>query len=297
MRCGIVAIVGRANAGKSTLMNRLLDEKVSIVSPVPQTTRNMVRGILTEPRGQLVFLDTPGVHKATHDLGHLMNRTARHSVKGCDIALLVCDGSSAPREEDDGWMRKLRKGEEEWLLALNKADTGAPHAADYDAIEAAAAADDPAGRGPALRLRVSAMTGAGVPELVSALFERVPEGPLLFPEDILTDFPRNLAIADVVRECLFARLHDEIPHAVAVRVDKFTERGDEWLVDAFVYVNKPSQKPIVLGRRGELLKEVTAEAEKQLSGMYERRVRLFLWVKVEPGWAKNFWLLKQMGYA
>jgi GTP-binding protein Era len=313
-RTGIVAIVGRANVGKSTLMNRLLDEKVSIVSLVPQTTRNLVRGILTEPRGQLVFLDTPGVHKATHDLGRLMNRTARISIEGADVALLVLDGSDRPEQEDDGWMRKLAKLHTQVVAVLNKRDVGTHQAAAYRRLwdEAAAAAvaprdgepppeapgrpDGVAGP-PAPRWHeVSALTGAGTEALLADLFALVPLGPALFPEDMLTDFPRRWNIADVVREKLFLRLHDELPHAVAVLVDRVTEGRDRWVVDAEILVNRPTQKPIILGLKGRMLRAVRRAAEAELAAMYERPVDLNLWVRVEEDWAKKHWILKRLGY-
>lgn len=294
-RCGIVALVGRANVGKSTLMNRLLGEKVSIVSPVAQTTRNLVRGILTEQRGQLVFLDTPGVHRARHDLGKLMNRIARASAQGADMTLLLVDVSSRPREEDTGWMRKLIKAKAPCIVACNKSDLGGGQGDEYREAWKALA-EDAAGGAAQLWLNISALTGRGVDELLDALFESAPPGPALFPEDVLTDFPRNWAIADIVREKLFALLREELPHAVAVRVDAVEEREGAWSVKADILVDKPSQKAIVIGNKGRVLRTVRRQAEAELSEMYERKVALNLWVKVQKHWAKNHWTLKQLGY-
>lgn len=294
-RCGIVAIVGRASVGKSSLINRILGEKISIVSPVPQTTRNVVRGVHTEARGQLVFLDTPGVHKAEHDLGKLMNRMARVSIEGADVALLVLDGTSAPQDEDLGWMRKLLRAPCQLVLALNKADVSASHAAEYEEawrqIEAAGTE-----RRDARWVSISAQTGAGVDGLLGELFSLVPIGPALFAEDLLTDFPRRLAIADIIREKLFGVLHQELPHCIAVYVDELEEKEHGWEISAQVYVNKASQKGIVLGDKGRRLRRAREQAEVELQKIYERPMKLNLWVKVEPQWAKNFWILRQMGY-
>ncbi len=296
LRCGMVAVVGRANVGKSTLINTILEEKISIVSPVAQTTRNLIRGILTEPRGQLAFLDTPGIHKADHDLGRLMNRIARTSVEGVDIILLVLDLSRPPREEDEGWMRRILREQTRCVVALNKADRGTERAEVYKKLWS----DVAAGKGLSQKadwLTVSAATGAGTGELVNHLFRSVPEGPLLFPADVLSDYPRNLTLADAIREKLFLHLKEELPQAVAVGIESIREEGDRWLIHGLVYVNKPSQKRIVVGEKGRVIKAVTRQAEKDLSEMYDRPIELTLWVKVEKNWSRNFWMLKKLGYA
>lgn len=309
LRAGIVAIIGRANVGKSSLINAVLGEKISIVTPVAQTTRNVIRGILTEPRGQLVFHDTPGVHKAASDLGKLMNRIARTSIEGADVALLVLDSSQPPRDEDAGWMSRLQKEQIPVVIVLNKSDLGGAGRAALQDAWAAAARGPQAQEGapPATRpsdpprapvwMDVSSLTGAGVPELVSRLFEMVPVGPQLFPDDVLTDFPRKLAIADVIREKLYADLREELPHAVAVWVEDLEESDGGWRVQANIYVQKHSQKGIVIGDKGRQLRKVRRAAELELINVYARPVALELWVKVERKWDRNFWLLKKFGYA
>ncbi|MCX6998376.1 MAG: GTPase Era [Kiritimatiellaeota bacterium] len=271
LRAGMVAIVGRANVGKSTLLNRMLEEKVSIVSPVAQTTRNLVRAVLTEPRGQLVFLDTPGVHRATHDLGRLMNQMARTSVAGVDVVLLVLDGSTAPQPEDEGWMRRLLFHPASVLAVLNKSDQGPACADAYRQRWAAVAKEKDVAKSVEW-LDASATTGAGVSELVSRLFAQVPVGPLLFPEDVMTDYPRKLAMADVIREKYFMVLRNELPHALAVSIDTIEEKPEGWRVEGSIYVDKPSQKPIVIGEKGRLLKGVRQAAEQELSALYETPV-------------------------
>ncbi len=295
-RAGVVAVVGRANVGKSTLINRICEEKVSIVSPVAQTTRNLIRAVVTEPRGQLVLLDTPGVHQAVRDLGRLMNRAARAAVAGVDVVLLVLDGVAAPRPEDEGWLRRLLFHPAPVIALLNKADQGATQAPAYRQCWAAVAAEKKADK-PVIWLSASALSGAGVPELVSRLFALLPVGPPLFPDDVLTDYPRKLAMADVVREQYFLVLRDELPHALAVSIEAIAEQPGGWQVAGTVYVDKPSQKPMVIGAKAWLLKRVRRAAEQELSAMYATPVKLDLRVKVEKNWSRNFWLLKQFGYA
>jgi GTP-binding protein Era len=295
-RAGMIAIVGRANVGKSTLINRILDEKISIVSPIAQTTRNLIRGVLTEPRGQLVFLDTPGVHKASYDLGRLMNGIARTSIEGVDIVLLVFDVSEPPQIEDDGWIRRLLFEETACVAVLNKTERGPGKSAEYRKLWDDLAKEKGVSKTPTW-MSISGATGQGVNALVDLLFQVVPEGPQLFPEDVLTDFPRKLAMADIVREKYFAVLRDELPHALAVEIEEIHEREADWDIQGIVYVQKSSQKGIVLGNKGRLLRKVQAEAEKEIGEIYGHRVSLDLWVKVQKDWSRNFWFLKRLGYA
>ena len=295
-RAGIVAIVGRTNVGKSTLVNHLLGEKVSIVSDTVQTTRNLIRAILTEPRGQIVFLDTPGVHKAQGELGKNLNKAARSAVQGVDAILLVLDASIAPELEDDGWFRRIAREDVPCVFALNKIDRKPDRSDRYRALWEEIKAEKESGRQP-VWAAVSALQGDGMAGLLDTLFATVPEGPPLFPDDILTDYPRKLNIADVIREKLFHRLHEELPHAVAVWVEEIDEQENKWVVEASIYVERHSQKGIVIGEKGRLLKWVREQAEKELHEMYGVRFKLKLWVKVEKNWRKNFWILKKLGYA
>lgn len=291
----MVAVVGRANVGKSSLVNALLGEKVSIVSPVAQTTRNMIRGILTEPRGQIVFVDTPGVHKAGSELGKLMNRVARGAVEGVDVVLLVLDGSEPPQLEDEGWMSRLLFADVPVVACLNKSDLGAGREPAYRALWAARAREKNVNKEP-VWVSVSAQSGDGLPALLERLHGYMPEGPLLFPADVLTDYPRKLAMSDVIREKLFADLRDEVPHAVAVWIEHLAETPERWDVDVAIYVNKSSQKGIVLGEKGRRLRKAKRRAEAELSEIYGRPVALKMWVKVEKDWSRNFWMLKKLGY-
>ena len=295
-KAGIVSIVGRTNVGKSTLVNHLLGEKVSIVSDTVQTTRNLIRAILTEERGQIVFLDTPGVHKAKGELGKNLNKAARSSVEGVDAILLVLDGSKKPALEDDGWFRRIAREEVPCIIALNKSDLHSNRADDYKTLWKEIKAEKESTQEP-VWVSVSALHGDGMAGLLDTLFETIPVGPLLFPDDILTDYPRKLNMADVIREKLFFRLHEELPHAVAVWIEDINEGEKKWTVDATIYVERHSQKGIVIGEKGRLLKWVREQAEKELYEMYGVRFKLKLWVKVEKNWRKNFWMLKKFGYA
>ncbi len=299
-RAGIVAVVGRANVGKSSLINALVGEKVSVVSPVAQTTRHRIRAILNDRRGQVVLLDTPGVHRAESDLGRLMNRAARKAAEGTDLVLLLLDGSAAPRIEDEGWLRRLcsgREGMEAWMIALTKSDLGAPCEAAYRALLSRVRAAEPdAGSRPEPEwIRVSAATGDGLERLLDRVFDRLPVHPPLFPDDVVTDFPRRLFMADVVREKLFLRLREELPHRVAVWIEDLEETPEGWSVAAVVYVERSSQQGIVVGYKGRQIRAVRRAAEAELGAIYGHPVRVGLVVKVEKNWTKNYWFLKKTG--
>jgi GTP-binding protein Era len=295
-KAGIVAIVGRTNVGKSTLVNHLLGEKVSIVSDTVQTTRNVIRAILTEERGQLVFLDTPGVHKAQGDMGKNLNKAARSAVQGVDTILLVLDASSKPELEDDGWFRRITREEAPCIIALNKSDRTYDCSEQYKTMWEEIKVDRESDK-EVQWMNISALQGINMPELLASMFTLIPEGPALFPDDILTDYPRKLNIADVVREKYFHRLEQELPHALAIWVEEIHEGEKKWTVDISIMVERHSQKGIVIGDKGRLIKWVREQAEKELYEMYGVRFKLNLWVKVEKNWRKNFWILKKLGYA
>jgi len=297
IRCAIIGVVGRTNAGKSTLINQLVGEKISIVSPVVQTTRNTIRGVLTEERGQLVFVDTPGLHKSESTLGTLMNRMARHAAANVDVLLVVFDGNHAPEIEDDGWMRRALFAEQPCIFMLNKADLTPSYAGAYKELWEKIQKEKQHTREISC-LRASAESGDGLKPLVDALFGlATPSEELLFPADTVTDYPRRLAIADVIREKLFAKIYQEVPHEVGVRVDEIQESEGKWVVSATIMVNRPSQKGIVVGLKGRTLRYVRRLAEPEIGSMFGVTVELVFWVKVERNWMKNFWILREMGYA
>jgi GTP-binding protein Era len=297
-KAAMVGVVGRTNAGKSTVVNQMVGEKVSIVSPVEQTTRNTIRGIVEDPRGQLVLLDTPGLHKAVGPLGKLLNGMARATSAGVDILLVVFDAAHEPQLEDEGWMRRVAKERpDKVVFALNKCDRSPFYETMFRDLWKEVAPEPQASDHEPRWVTCCGIRKGGCDMLMDALFDFADPGPALFPEDVVTDYPRKLAIADVVREKLIQRLRDEVPHEVGVAVkDLYEDRKRGWDVAVTIYVNRPSQKGIVIGPRGSLLKAVRQSAEPELSDMFGVKVRLELWVKVEPNWMKNGRLLAEMGY-
>ncbi len=297
-KAAMVGVVGRTNAGKSTVVNQMVGEKVSIVSPVEQTTRNTIRGIVEDPRGQLVLLDTPGLHKAVGPLGKLLNGMARATSAGVDILLVVFDAAHEPQLEDEGWMRRVAKERpDKVVFVLNKCDRSPFYETMFRDLWKEVAPEPQASDYEPRWVTCCGIRKGGCDMLMDALFDFADPGPALFPEDVVTDYPRKLAIADVVREKLIQRLRDEVPHEVGVAVkDLYEDRKRGWDVAVTIYVNRPSQKGIVIGPRGSLLKAVRQSAEPELSDMFGVKVRLELWVKVEPNWMKNGRLLAEMGY-
>ena len=318
-KVAVVGVVGRTNAGKSTLVNRLVGEKVSIVSPVEQTTRNTVRGIVADPRGQLVLLDTPGLHKAVGTLGKLLNRMARRSAAGTDITCVVFDAAQEPQLEDIGWMQRIAKEKpEKVVFVLNKADRAPFFETMYrEAWEESQAEVKVKGEGEqrmdkdsAVHLDPSpspiwtkciATTEGGAKAVLDALFDFAEEGEKLFDDDIVTDYPRKLAIADSIREKYLAKMHQEVPHEMGILVKRIKEEGkgkkeEVWKVDVEVLVNRASQKPIVIGKGAETVKYVRKCAERELSEVFGVKVEMEIWVRVEPNWMKNERLLAEMGY-
>ena len=324
-KVAIVGVVGRTNAGKSTLVNRLVGEKVSIVSPVEQTTRNTVRGIVADPRGQLVLLDTPGLHKAVGELGRLLNRMARRSAAGTDVTCVVFDAAQEPQLEDIGWMQRIAKEKpEKVVFVLNKADKAPFYEGMYREAWEEAQIEVEGGRSKVEQrkdkdstvhcspspltftspvwVKCIATTEGGAKAVLDALFDFAEEGEKLFDDDIVTDYPRKLAIADSIREKYLAKMHQEVPHEMGILVKRIKEvkaKGEgegRWEVDVEVLVNRASQKPIVIGKGAETVKYVRKCAERELSDIFGVKVAMEIWVRVEPNWMKNERLLAEMGY-
>ena len=316
-KVAVVGVVGRTNAGKSTLVNRLVGEKVSIVSPVEQTTRNTVRGIVADPRGQLVLLDTPGLHKAVGTLGKLLNRMARRSAAGTDITCVVFDAAQEPQLEDIGWMQRIAKEKpEKVVFVLNKADRAPFFETMYrEAWEDARRKTEDGGEdirretldeessvsclksSSPVWVKCIATTEGGAKAVLDALFDFAEEGEKLFDDDIVTDYPRKLAIADSIREKYLAKMHQEVPHEMGILVKKIKEKSNRvWEADVEVLVNRASQKPIVIGKGAETVKYVRKCAERELSDVFGVKVEMEIWVRVEPNWMKNERLLAEMGY-
>ena len=279
MKSGFATLVGRPNVGKSTLLNTVLGQKVSITSPVVQTTRNQVRGVLTRPGAQVVFVDTPGVHKPRSLLGQRLNDTAAGALSGVDLTLLVVD-ATAPLGKGDRFVASMVAGDA--ICVVNKIDA-ASRADVLGQLRAAAEAVEAAEFFP-----VSARTGKGVPELVDAIVDRMPEGPQMYPDDMVTDVPEAFWVSELVREQLLAVTRDEVPHSIACRVTEW-----EWpRIRCEILVERDSQKGIVIGHGGTVLKEVGTRVREQLPpGAY-----LELFVKVDPNWQSRPKALERLGY-
>jgi GTP-binding protein Era len=289
-RAGLGAILGRTNTGKSTLLNRLVGEKLAIVSPKPQTTRSRILGILTRDDAQLLLLDTPGLHAGGKALNQALHQQVAEATEDCDVALLLLD----PR---DGW------GADHAELAARLRARGVPLVAAgnrCDVPECAAAAWPPPGSeasGVCAWVRVSARTGEGVPELVVALVARLPEAPAAYPPDQLSDRPLRFLAAELVREAAFAALEQELPYALAVEIVEFDEsRADLVRIRANLLVERASQKPIVVGKGGAVIKAIGQAARAEIERLLGTRVHLELWVKVEPTWSRRPGRLKALGY-
>ena len=279
MKSGFATLVGRPNVGKSTLLNTILGQKVSITSPVVQTTRNQVRGVLNRPGAQVVFVDTPGVHKPRSLLGQRLNDTAAGALSGVDLTLLVIDATAA-LGKGDRFVASMVAGDT--ICVVNKIDA-APRAMVLEQLRAAADSLQAAEYFP-----VSAKTGKGVTELVDAIVDRMPEGPQMYPDDMVTDVPEAFWVAELVREQLLAVTREEVPHSIACRVTEW-----EWpRIRCEILVERDSQKGIVIGHGGSVLKEVGIRVREQLPpGAY-----LELFVKVDPNWQSRPKALERLGY-
>jgi GTP-binding protein Era len=292
-KSGFVALLGRPNVGKSTLLNRILGAKIAIVTPKPQTTRDRIAGILTEDRGQIVFLDSPGIHKPHRALNSYMVRTAQRIGEEADIVAHVVDDRRVGRGGEDALVRGILSNlPVPRLLVLNKVDRMGAEAA------RARRAEQTADGFYAGSFLVSATRGDGVGDFVSALFARLPEGPAFYPEEDLTDLPMRFIAKEVIREKLFEQLEEEIPYSVAVQIEEYREETEKNLVRirADVLVERESQKGIVIGRGGTLLKKAGTAARLELEKETGARVYLELFVKVEREWSRSETMLRRLGY-
>ena len=289
-RSGFVALAGRPNVGKSTLLNRLVGEKVAIVSNRPQTTRRAIRGVATGGGWQLVLVALPGVQRPRDPLTERMQRRMERELADSDAALLVLNGEQGVGPGDGFIARAITNARVPVAIAVNKVDV-LSRARTLAALEAAAALELDGDVFP-----VSARTGAGVPELAEALIALVPEGPLLYPPEERTDLPPRVRIAELIREQVLARTRDELPHAVEVEVEEIEERGDETLVvEARVWAETESQKGILIGAGGAMVRSVGTAARREIEALTGRRVHLDLSVRVRKGWRRDDALLDRLG--
>jgi GTP-binding protein Era len=292
-RSGFIAILGKPNVGKSTLVNALLGQKIAAVSPRPQTTRRRQLGILTLPDAQLVFVDTPGIHVPRHKLGQYFNQEAEEALDGVNIVLFLVDASSEPDDEDRqaaGLLQTLRR-RPSLVLGLNKIDK-VPEAA-REVVRSMYQSLVP--EAPALAF--SAASRLGLKELLEALTALLPPGPAEFPDEQITDLYEKEIAADLIREAALVFLRDEVPHALAVRMDEFSERenGNAYIA-ATLLVERDSQKGIVIGEKGAMLKKIGSAARKEIEAMSGRQVFLELRVKVDKDWRDDENALRRLGY-
>ena len=278
---GFAAIIGRPNAGKSTLLNRLVGQKVAIVASKPQTTRNRIQGIVSTARGQVVLIDTPGLHDAESALGRQMMKEVAAALEGIDLLLLIVDASSPHGHQDEMLLEKAKRFGGKAILAVNKVDAVLkpkllPMMDDFQkAFDFAAI------------VPISALKGTGCDALLDEILQRLPEHEAYFPEDQVTDQPERFLAAEIVREKAIALTYHEVPHALAVLVDKFEEKARLVRIEATLNVERESQKKILIGHKGAMLKKIGTQARKELESLLGTRVFLGLFVKVAPGWRES----------
>ena len=290
-KSGFVAIVGRPNVGKSTFMNYVLGQKIAIMSDKAQTTRNKIQGVYTKDNAQIVFLDTPGIHKPKHELGEFMVKSAYSALKEVDAVLFMVNVSEKRGPGDDFIIEKLKGIKTPIFLVLNKIDLVTPEVL-LERVESYKDALDFAGVFP-----ISVLQGNNVNELMEALIEALPEGPQYYPADQITDHPEYFVVSELIREKILQLTQEEIPHSVAVTVDKMQkDEFDKVHVYANIIVERKSQKGIIIGKGGRLLKEIGTRSRRDIQQLLGNKVYLELWVKVEKDWRKRKSNLQEYGY-
>ena len=291
-RSGFVSLIGRPNVGKSTLLNFLLGQKIAIISPKPQTTRNRILGIKNLPAAQIIFLDTPGIHRSGNLLNQSMVRTALATFQEVDVVCLLIEANNPDHEENDWILENLKKVGKPVFLAINKIDQ-IPKGNLLSIMERFSQK----GRFEQI-IPISAVLGDGVDILLRELLQVLPEGPRLFPEDMVTDLPERFLAAELIREKVFHLTREEIPYATAVAIGEFKEREDKNLVviRATIQVERETQKGILIGEKGKRLKEIGRLAREEMEALLGVRVFLELWVKVERNWRDDPRALRRLGF-
>ncbi len=290
-RSGFVALVGRPNTGKSTLVNALVAEKISIVTPKPQTTRHSIMGVVTRSDFQVIFVDTPGLHRAgSRQINRTMNRAADSSIAGADLAVLMVDARGWT-DKDDFALRHLTDAGIPVILAVNKIDLVKPREKLLPFLQACSERAEFAEIVP-----ISARSGKNLDRLLEVIRQRLPQGPELFPESMKTDRGVEFRIAEVIREKLLMALHDEVPYGLAVEILRLEQRDELLLADVIVWVERESHCGIVVGRGGENLKRVGRAARLELEKILKRPLHLQTRVKVKENWSDNLAALRQLGY-
>ena len=290
-KSGFVAIVGRPNVGKSTLMNHLIGQKVAITSPVAQTTRNRLQGILTTPEAQIIFVDTPGIHKPHHELGKVLVQNAKTAIKSVDLVLFVVDSSTEAGTGDRFIFDILKRMDTPVVLGLNKVDLQPNN---YQFIDDTYA--DLIAEANWSTVKFSATAGTGTEKLQQALIDRLETGPYYYPPDLVTDQPERFIMAELIREQILLHTRQEIPHSVAITIEKIEETPKITRVNAAINIERSSQKGIIIGRKGSMLKTIGSAARQQIQKLISGNVYLELFVKVEPKWRQSRMRLAEFGY-
>lgn len=289
--CGYTAIVGRPNVGKSTLLNRILGQKIAITSPRPQTTRHKIIGIKTGPHGQAVYVDTPGIHRGgKRAINRYMNKAARSSLAEVDVVVFVVDATRWT-EQDADVLRSLAALDVPVVAAVNKIDTLAEKGLLLPYLQRLAEKFNFAAIVP-----LSARKGDNVDKLEAEVTSRLPQGEALFPEDQVTDRSQRFIAAELIREKLMRRLGEELPYAVTVEIEQFTVEGSMFRIHAVIWVEKEGQKAIVIGKGGAMLKEIGRHAREDMEKIFDAKVFLETWVRVKEGWSEDERLLRKLGY-
>jgi GTP-binding protein Era len=290
-RSGFVAIIGRPNVGKSTFMNRILGEKVAIMSPKAQTTRNKINGIYTQPDAQIVFVDTPGIHKPQNELDEYMDQAALSTLNQVDAVLFMVAADEEPGRGDKWILNELEKVKSPVYLLINKIDLVHPDdllplITEYSKM-----------RDFSEIFPISATMGNNVDDLLTKLIADLPEGPQYYPDDELTDHPEYFVVGELIREKILELSHDEVPHAVAVVVERMKDYvGGKLQIEANIFVERPGQKAIIIGKGGSMLKQIGIKARRDIETLLGEKVNLKLWVKVQKNWRDNNAYLRTLGY-
>ncbi|MDJ0510155.1 MAG: GTPase Era [Crocosphaera sp.] len=290
-KSGFVGIIGRPNVGKSTLMNQLIGQKIAITSPVSQTTRNRLRGILTTEKYQIIFVDTPGIHKPHHTLGKIIVKNAKTAINSVDVILLVVDSSVSSGGGDRYIIDLLKTVEKPVIIGLNKTDQ---QPTDYQALDESYSSLIEEYNWP--MIKISALTGEGLETLQNLLVDRLEPGPYYYPPDLITDQPERFIMAELIREQILQLTRQEIPHSVAIAIEKIEENPKITKIFAAINVERNSQKGIIIGKKGSMLKAIGTTAREEIKKLIAGEVYLKLFVKVEPQWRQSNLHLAEFGY-
>ncbi|MGK7920728.1 MAG: GTPase Era [Trichodesmium sp.] len=290
-KSGFVGIIGRPNVGKSTLMNQLVGQKIAITSPVAQTTRNRLRGILTTEVAQMIFVDTPGIHKPHHQLGKVLVQNAKAAIQSVDVVLLVVDGSVIAGGGDRFIIDLLKKTQTPVIIGMNKLDLKPE---DEEGIEASY--HQLIAPHPWEIVKFSALTGEGIEALENLLIEHLEPGPYYYSPDLVTDQPERFIMGELIREQILLLTREEIPHSVAIAIDRVDEEPTITRILATIHVERSSQKGIIIGKGGNMLKAIGSAARQQIQKLIAGKVYLELFVKVQPKWRQSRIQLAELGY-